>query len=242
VAARTEYQARYQTQEFERDRPTQLLLQVYAAGSLSAPSSGTVSVYNASNTAVVSGAAVTVTGNVATYELLASTVAAEVYGAGWRVVWSLVMDDTNTHTFREDGQLVRHRLHPVIADVDLTDLYSDLVANRPSALASFESYILAAWRDIVDRLETNGRRPALIMTPRALRLVHLHLALTLIFNDWAGGGDVDNKWVQLRDRHEQRFDIEWSRLSFNYDAGDDGVGNPTRRRSGQPQLWLAGRG
>jgi len=237
-----EYQARYATQEIERERPTDLRLLVYEAGSLSAPASGTVSVYNASNVAVVDGVAVTVASSIATYEVQTSALTDQQYGAGWRVEWSLVMGDTYTHVFREEASLVRVRLHPVISDADLLRLHPDLNSYLPSGASSWQDQILEAWRAVTDRLEGAGRRPYLIMSPSALRPVHLAGTLELICRLCAGAGAPDNRWHVQADRYAHEREQAWSRLVFDYDTADDGTGDQTRRRAARPQLWLAGRG
>jgi hypothetical protein len=237
-----EYQARYASQEIERDRPTDLRIKVYEDGSLSAPSEGTVSVYNASNTAVVDGAAVTVSGSIATYEVLAATVTDEAYGAGWRVEWSLTMADTFVHVFREDASLVRVKIHPTVTDADLLRLHPDLNSYLPTGTNSWQSQILEAWRSITDRLEGMGRRPYLIMSPASLRPVHMAATLEIICRLCAGSGSADNRWHVQADRYRFEREEAWGRLVFNYDEQDDGQGDHTRRQAARPQLWLAGRG
>ena len=237
----TEYQPRFlQPAYIERARDTPLSLSVYTAGAISAPSSGTVSVYTAANVAIVDGAAVTVVANAATYTVLTATVGAEPLGPNWRVEWSLVMADTNTHVFVQDGALVRNRLHPVITDLDLIARHSDLNSFRPSTSSSWEAWILEAWREIVGRLEGMGRRPYLVISPEALRPVHQATALALICRDLSGGGDPSNKWVALAEHYEARTREAWASLSLVYDEGQTGQAAAGRRR-GVSSVWLTSR-
>ena len=241
MAARTEYQPRFwQPAYLERDRPTPLEIEVYAAGALSAPTSGTISIYNASNTAVVSAAAVTIASSKATYTLAAATVAASAYGMGWRVEWSLVMADTLTYLFRQDGALVRVRLYPVISDADLLARHSDLNSYRPSASTSWEAWILEAWRTIVGRLEEMGRRPYLVISPESLRAVHQASTLAIICRDLSGAGDPTNRWTALAEHYESEAQAAWGRLAMIYDETDTGVGSATRRQ-GISSVWLTSR-
>jgi len=238
----TEYRARYQTQEIERARPTELRLELYDGASLSAPSSGTVSVYNASNTAVVDAQAVTITASVATYEVQTASVSAESFGAGWRVEWSLVMGDTYTHVFREEASLVRVKLHPAASNADLLRRHPDLASYYPTGESSWDDQIAESWRWLTDKLEGLGRRPALIISPAALRPVHQAAALELICRLLAGSGSLDNSWTVLAEHYLAERDRAFGDLRFDYDEDDDGQGTATRRRAGRPQIFLAGRG
>ncbi len=239
----TDYQTRFLTPAYlERDRATPLSLGVYTAGALAAPSSGTISIYDDSNTAVVSAAAVTVSGSMATYTLASATVSSKALGAGWRVEWSLVMPDTYTHVFRQDAALVRVRLAPVVTDTDLLERHTDLTSLRPSSQTSYEGYVLSAWRDIVGRLEGNGRRPYLIISPEALRPVHLYLTLSIIFRDFSVTVGDGSKFEALADRYEKMYQDAWAALSFTYDENDEGVGSANKKTPAQATVWLNGRG
>jgi hypothetical protein len=237
----TEYQPRFlQPAYIERSRDTPLALSVYSAGVISAPSSGTISVFTAANVAIVDEAAVTIAANQARYTVLTSVVGAEPLGPGWRVEWSLVMGDTNTHVFVQDGALVRNAIHPVVTDLDLTARHSDLNAFLPAGVTSWEAWILEAWREVVGRLEGMGRRPYLILSPEALRPVHQYTTLGLICRDLSGAGDPGNKWAALAEHYDGRARDAWGSLSLIYDEEQDGAGSAVRRR-GMTSVWLAGR-
>lgn len=243
MAASVDYSARFLVPAYmERDRDTYLSLGVYTAGALAAPSSGEIAIYDASNVALLAaGTAVTVTASVANYTLLASTVTAKALGAGWRVEWSLVMPDGHTHLFRQDGALVRVRLSPVITDADLLARHTDLTSLRPAALSSYQGYIDEAWRDVLGRLEAAGRRPYLVISPEALRQVHLFTTLELIFRDFAGSGDPTNKWTMLAEHYSKEGERAWANLSLVYDETDSGTGS-ARRRAGMTSMFLTSRG
>lgn len=239
--ARAVYQARYKNVYMERARSSFLDLAVYDDGALAAPSAGTVSVFNPAGTAAVDAAAVTVTGSIATYTIAVNTLDSESFGPGWRVEWTLTMPDTNSHVFRHDAALVRVRLGPVITDVDLIARHSDLASYRPSGLSDWEDYIEESWREIEGRLEAMGRRPYLIISPQALRPVHLFLTLANIFTDFGGTGDDDNRWVRLAREYHERSEAEWRRTSLVYDEDDSGGEGSAMRDSLTPSIWLTGR-
>ena len=238
----TEYQTRIRLPAYlERDRTTVLTMPMYSAGALAAPSSGTVTIYDASNAAVVSAAAVTITASIATYSLLAATVASSSFGGGWRVEWSLVMADTYTHVERQDAALVRARLSPVVTDLDILARHTDLASFRPTALADWSQYIETAWEDVVARLESAGRRPYLVISPQALRPIHLATTLEIIMRDLSGAGDPQNRWSALAEHYRAEVESAWARTSLVYDEDDDGVASSSRRSSAMTALWLSGK-
>lgn len=238
-----EYQARVLPGSgyIERARDTELRLPVYDDGALAAPSSGTVTIYDSANGEVVSAAAVTVTGSVATYTVSSATVASKAFGSGWRIEWTLVMPDTETHLFRQDASLVRVRLSLPITDLDLLERHSDLDDHLPSGVTTFEGYILTAWRDLLGRLEGLGRRPYLVMDSSAFRLPMTFMALEIVCRDYSAAGDPENTWWTLAEHYRERAREEWSTLTFAYDEDDDGRDDGIKRASGMTTVWLSGR-
>ena len=226
----------------EQGRANLVKCVVKREGAKVAPSSGTVTIFNENQTAIVDGAAVTITGSVAQYTVASGTISGETLGAGWLIEWSLVMPDGVTHTFRNDAGLVRRRLYPVISDSDLTRRHSDLGDLRPSSMTSYQDYIDEAWAEIENRLISEGNRPYLVMSPASFREIHMFKTLELIFVDFhmsAGEG----KWLELANQYGKLYGIGWNRLSFAYDEDDDGFPDSREdRRSGVGTIWLSSRG
>lgn len=245
----TIYSARFITPErVERGRDNLLKCPVYRDGALVAPASGTVSIWNASGTAIVSAAAVTVTGSVATYTLLDATTSALPVEDGWRFEWSLTFTSpAEVHVFRQDGALVRRRLYPVVTDADLVRLHSDLAASSTDAIVptgwDAQDYIDEAWADIDGKLVAAGNYPNLIMSPSSLRAAHLYMTLAAIFRDLSTSASAEGKYANLAEHYDARAADAWGRLSFRYDADDDGQNDSaTRRKAAQATVWLSGRG
>lgn len=237
--AREQYQIRFQRHAYlERERDTYLTLEAYEDGALAAPSEGRISIFNASGVAVVDSVNVTIASSMATYTLTAATVADEGYGAGWRVEWQLTMPDGGDHAFRQNASLVRFRLYPVITDADLLRRHTDLAAHMPAGLSSYEPYIEEAWVDVESRLEMQGRRPNLVLSPEALRAVHLYGTLKIICRDFAGTGAADNKWTMLAEHYEEQAEKSWAGVNFIYDEDNDGREDGSKRRGGLTSLWL----
>ena len=140
---------------------------------------------------------------------------------------------------KNDAQLVRTVLRPVITDADLyrrhTDLASHLVG---TGLTSYEGYIEEAWIEVESRLEMQGRRPFLVMSPEAMRSPHLYGTLKLICRDFAGTGSPDNKWAVLAEHYEDQESKSWSDLNFIYDEDNTGIEDGVSRTSSRPTLWL----
>lgn len=212
---------------------------LYRDAALQAPSSGTVSVYDASGTARVDGQAVTVTGDVATYTVQAATTSPLIPAMGWRVEWALVVDG-ETHLVRNDGALVRRELYPVVTDVDLQRRVAALDGTSTQRLhrrSDLQDVIDEAWTAIQLRLIERGDRPNLIISPTALRAVHMALSLAYAMES-VGGGHQDLYLEQSR-RYYEEYEAAWQRMSFVYDQGDDGEADDPERRHGAPTVWLS---
>ena len=88
----TTYTARFPGPEIiEAGRDNIVTASIYLNGGLVAVTSGTLTVWNASNTKVVDAAAVTVTASVATYTITSVVLTGQQNSDGWRFEWALVI-------------------------------------------------------------------------------------------------------------------------------------------------------
>lgn len=231
--------ARFLTADYlVRGRDNALSCPLWNSNALVVPTSGTVTVYDAGNTVIVS-TAVTVVGSIATYTLPAALVPTTMsLGMGWRVEWSLVVAGLAT-TYRNNAGLVRSELAPVVTDADLFRRVSGLDPDGPAPLSTLTTYqdkIDEAWVTIHGRLTGKGSLPHLIMEPSALREPHILLTLQLIFEDFktrlneAFAADA----IDYRDQHK----LAWNELRFEYDLADTGRSDGRRKRSATPTVWL----
>lgn len=238
----TTYTARQQLPDLiERGRDNTIQAPIYSAGALVAPSSGTVSVFDGSNTALVSAAVVSIVSSVAQYTLTTAALADQSLSDGWRIEWSLVMPDGVTHSHRTDAALVRSAPHIPITDIDLFRISSALDPNGSAAITSstdYQNYLDESWVQIQSRLIERGRRPWLIISSSALRESALYLTLALIYEDLATR--LSDTYEQRADRYRQQYEAAWSRLRVVYDEDDDGSAD-TSRRGAAPTVWLSGR-
>jgi len=216
------YQARFETVELlERGRDNPIRCRVYSgASALAAPTSGTVSVYDATGTALVSAEAVTVTNSIATYSIASATITSSTFGAGWRVEWTLVLAGV-THVFRNDAMLCRRILYNPVTEADLARRHHDLSNLRESSRSSYEDEIDEAWVETQNDLIRRGNRPQLIMSPSALRDHVLQRTLALIYTGfWHGTGE--ERYLTIAAAHDEKAKNAWTELSFVYDADEDG--------------------
>ena len=222
-----------------KGQATTLEAPVYLAGALVAPSVGTVTIYDAANTVLVDGASVTITASVATYSMLAATVAASTVGPGWRVVWDLTVAALPL-VAENDAALVKTLLFCPITDADLFRRVPGLDPNSsaPLTLATdYQTQIDEAWIEIETRLYQEGRRPEWIRSPSSLRAAALWLALSIIFEDLETQNSA--AYEEQAARYLARYESSYSAITALVDT--DGDGDPdTDIRVGiaDPVVWL----
>lgn len=244
MAADTLYRSRFESPTLiERGRSQTLVCRVYAAtgGALSAPTSGTVTITDAANTAQVSAAAVTITDSIAVY--VYAPAATLTLADGWRLEWALLMGDGNVHTFRNDGALVRCVPHPNVTEADV---YRRCSALNPSGSAPITTstdladQIDAAWVILSGRLLNAGNRINLVMSPSALYESMILLVLALKFEDLRTR--LNAAFSELAADYRNQFEAEWARVRLVYDQADDGQADGRGRKSGVASVWLTSRG
>lgn len=100
-------------------------------GGLIAPDSGTISIIKPDGSALVSGAAVTVSSSIAQYDVTPS--ASETLGEGWEVRWSLVFSGVTYPVFRTSGILAEYVPANNVSAVDLYGLWPGLAERIPQS-------------------------------------------------------------------------------------------------------------
>ena len=217
---------------------------LWQSGVLVAPtqSGSTVSVYDSSNTAVVNGAPVVVTGSIATYTIPSASLPTTLsFGMGWRIEWSLVVSGA-VAGYRNSAGLVRSQLAPVVTDLDLFRRESSLNPDGTapiSTLSNFQDYIDEAWVTIHGKLTGRGSLPHLIMEPTALREPHLLFTLHLIFEDFRTR--LSEAWGEKAKDYAKKFESAWQELRFEYDTTSSGQSDGRRKRAAGATVWTCGR-
>lgn len=239
------YTARALSHEcIERGRDNLLQQEMYDAGVLVAPTDGTVDVYNASGIAVVAAGVVTISAaGVAEYVLAAATIASELLGQGWSIVWTLTMPDGTTRVIRRAASLVRSRLHPPATAGDLYGRIRALDPTHPHpitalTLAEFDTYLDTCWLQIEERLLRKGRRPWLVLSSEALRELQIVGTLALIFEDLASRNQGAHQDRALMYREQWR--VEWAETRLAYNERDELAAEAKDGRSvgTQSTVWL----
>lgn len=192
-------------------------------GALVAPSEGTVSVYDASGTAIVDGEDVTITNQIATYAISAATLPATLELSNtWREEWSLTMPDRSTaYVFHRDAALVLKHVYPTLTIDNLKRLHTEIVDWYSDDLTKVQNIMDAAWEHIEVMLMGQGKLPYRVLSAWSLRRLHECLTLTGLFTDAMTLTSTDGKYKELADRYAKCAADEWSQLVLKYDYAND---------------------
>jgi len=216
------------------NRINTVAMEIYRDGALVAPSSGTISLLSPDGTAVVDGAAVTVTASIATYAIPAASLdpddAGVTLGEGWQEVWTLVLA-TATRVFDREAALARRPIYPSISDVDLQASYPDLSAIRGSTITTWQGFIDEAWKRIHLRWLAEGGITYLVKSAYAFREAHIELSLGLIFRWMSKAQAGRGNFLELSDNHLRAYERAWARVNVTADHDHDGLVDDPEKRS-----------
>jgi len=222
-----------------------LALYVYQGKKPAVPSEASVSVYNASNSAVVDAQGMTVAADgKLTYAIAAATTSGEARGEGWRVEYAITLGGV-VHHQRNTAALIKHELHPVVTSQDLYRRVKALDPDGDAPITRYvdhQDFVDDAWTSILDRLLAAGTRYNLVMDPWVFRESHIALALSRIYDDIKSRPGASSEYADDAERYREEYDAAWDRLTFTYDTDDDGrADGDGKRRTTRQTLWL-GRG
>ena len=239
----TDYAPRFPLPEFlVRNQDNEIEAAIYRDGAISAPTSGTVTIYDETGSKVVDGAAVTVASSKATHTVTAATLPdTKSLSDLWQVRWALVMADGQTYTFTREAHLVRLRLYPVISDTDLEAMHGDLSRWKARTSGNLQSYIDEAWIQLQARLLQMGRRPWLVLSSSALRSCHLFLSLGLVFRDFATSAGA-GRFEELSEDYFRLYEGAFSTLSIRYDNDETGLPGDNEIESAAGVVFIGGPG
>jgi len=77
-----------------------------------------------------------------------------------------------------------------------------------------------------------------VLSPTALRGAHLELTLAIVFEDLSTR--LNEAYEARAQQYRRQYEQTWRRLTFRYDADEDGTPDDTRRRRGHGTLWMCG--
>jgi hypothetical protein len=224
-----------------RSRESHAVLEVYKNGARQTLSAASATVYRPDGTTFATPTVVLSDGNkLGTITITGASTASESLGDGWRIVYVVTVDG-DVHEFSNEAMLVRSALYPVLTDADLYKRVSSLDPDGTTpitSLASFQDFRDEAWIEISQRLIQEGNRPALILSGNALRGPHLELTLAMIFEDLSTR--LNEAYEARAQQYRRQYEHTWRRLTFRYDADENGNPDDVRRRRGHGTLWMCG--
>jgi hypothetical protein len=224
-----------------RNRDSHAVLEVYYNGARQSLSAVTATVYRPDGTTFATPTPVLSDGNkVATITITAASTASESLADGWRISYVATVDG-NVYEFANEAMLVRSALWPVVSDASLFKRVSSLDPSGTTPITSqttYQDYRDEAWIEINNRLIQKGNRPALVLSPSALRSVHLELTLALIFDDLSTR--LNEAYETRAQQYRRQYLHSWGQLTFHYDYDQTGHAADAARRRGHGTLFLCG--
>lgn len=220
-------------------------LYVVSTGAVDAPtqSGSTFTLLDPAGEAVVDAAAVTVTSSIAEYTIPALTLPTTLtpLGEGWKEEWRLVFGGV-TYLYERTAALALTNLIPTVTDQDITDLYPSWTRARGSVVTTYGAWIAAAWKQLVQRLITEGHLLYLVRTPEAFREMHLNLSIALVARGVKPtSGTGESSWLADAQHHEKLYEAAYKATNWQADYDHDGrVDDPTKRQRGGTTLHAFG--
>ena len=225
---------------FVRAKAVTTTLSIYEDGLRVVPSSATFTLEKPDGTEQISSESATISGGgelsyaVSAGQIPASLNLSDSYLIRWTVVISGV-----EYTFSRPCAVALSRLYPVITDLDLEAIYSDISSIRSSTLTSYQGFITESFIQIIQRLRDQGNFEYLIMDPQSLRSSHLDLCFYLIWKDMDSSGLGEGRYLDLAKEHRYQFEAHWKRLKFRYDLDQDNHLEGDDLRSAQPVIYTS---
>lgn len=222
----------------ERGQSSTVLAELYVNGTLTAPDSGTVTVYDPTGQEVTSGA-VTVSDSIAQFSV--SIPADQTLGDLYRVEWSLVVGST-TYRNRTRAEVVRRRLVCPVSVIDVYRVAPQLNSTGTDSItrytaADVAAFVREAWIWSLVRLRESGRRPDLVSGADPLRDCTLHKSLSLIFGALSLAGA--ERFQPLAELHDQKASHSFRQARLEY-APDDAATDRLKKAARPSSLWLMG--
>jgi hypothetical protein len=229
----------------ERDKAQTTTLSIYRDNALVVPTSAKYTLRDENGNAIVDDQTATIESDgVISYAHTSSELASTLdLGEGYLQEFHATLDGV-VHIFRRMCAIVLRRLYPVVSDVDLTSIYTDLEEVRPSSLTSYQKYIDDAWFQILRKIRSKGMGfEYLVMSADSFYESHRHLALYLIFRDFHSSlGQSNGRYLELAQEHHRMYIQEFDAINFIYD--EQHQNKPTdsdSRISASPVIYTNGR-
>jgi len=244
----TTYTARFRGPHIiERGRDSLLTCPVYAAGALVAPTGGTVTIRDNDYNAIVTAAAVVISGSIAGYTVSAATTSGLNLQEGWVVEWSLTLSSV-TEVFSNTAHLVRKKLRPTVTLNDLYDRHTVLDPSKTATcihsmtVAELQRKVDAAFEEIEADIYGMGQYPSKIPDPSSIRKLHIAKSLVLLFDDLSVR--LNESYKETATTHRTEALEAMRNLRWNPERADDvpTPNNDIRRGGLQGAVYLTSRG
>jgi len=210
-------------------------LPVYDGDDLATVTAGTYTLYKGT-TVQITGSIDAPIGTSAEYTYGATDLDDLPYDVDYREEWALTIGG-QVLTLTRDASIVRQVLYPVVTAQDLLRLHSDL--SQIDEESEYLNQIDEAWCQIISRLIGSGSYPQLVTNSYAFRSAHLYLALSLVaVNLSTTETGNTGHWTSLVKKYEDRYDLEWSRITLEYDTNSDG--SPDTTQAAVPVFFTSG--
>jgi len=222
----------------ERGHTSTVVAELYVNGTLTAPDSGTATVYDPAGAQVATGAA-TITDSVAQYAV--AIPAEQTLGDMYRVEWVLTVGST-TYRHRTRAEVVRRRLVCPVSVVDLYRVAPQLNASGTDAITRYSAsdlaaFIREAWLWTLVRLRQSGKRPDLVSGADALRDCTLQKALAMILGALSMAGA--ERYQALAEAHDDKAAHAFRVARLEY-APDDDAAERQDRPVRPASVWFMG--
>jgi hypothetical protein len=228
----------------ERNKNQTTSIKVYRDNALVIPTEAKYTLINPTSKKVVDSAVASIAddGTVSYPHTATQLPTSTQLGEGFIQEWWIKIEGYG-HVFRRMTAVVLRRLYPVVSDIDLTAIYSDLEEVRPSSLTSYQKYIDDAWYQILRKIRNKGMGfEYLVMSADSFYEAHRHLSLYLIFRDFHSSlGQSNGRFLDLAQEHQRMFMSEFESINFIYDETHQNVpSDKDKRKSGKPVIYLNG--
>lgn len=238
----TRYSTQFDLPEFiVKNRAQVIVCPIYLNGELVAPTSGTVSIYNSSNQAVVEDAAVTITSSIATYSIASDTFDDQTLADAWKVKWTLTLSG-KVCVFERWAALIRNEIYCPISDRDLTRLLGSLDPNssRKSVKSdtTYQAQIEEAWLMICNEMINERSKPYLTCDVSALAEPTRYLALHLICTDFSIMNPNDTVMQEKAKQYWDLYRLSYETRKLKWDETNTGNYPKAGIRATKRKRWL----
>ncbi len=217
----------------ERGRAQRTRLEVYRAGALVQPASGTYQLIAPAGVATVAATAVSFDASVAYYDLTTADLPTTLaLGSLYQERWALTMPDGSTRTVRRSAAVARFELHPPLSDVDFTGDYPGLIDDLGDYGTSLQGWIDSAWSHAARYLTKHQDFPYILVEPSDVYEWVYHEVLARIFRAlFKNASSDDERWARLMEHHQTKAEAERSSLRIVPDRDQDGLADHHGRES-----------